>query len=376
MQTEVAVSASLILVFASNTAVIGAYHVFMALSRMEFFPEFILNRNTFRGTPHWSIAFATGIPITLLLLVRGNINILGDMYAFGLLGAFTVTCIGLDIIRFRERRANRVLVSQRGDGRGENGYKSAGPGREFRRFPITGQVSRYLNGNGALSVDAFTRETLVAVASVLRRGMSGLWQQLDFWLGVLTTLLVILAWSIGIASQPLATAFGCSVAGAGMAVAYMNYVRGRSPVVIPYLEGRMPDSLLAVLTAGDEHNEAIIDAAINNARGNPVVFLYLAEPGARRMARLWEVVDPYLEDQLAKETLKLAALRARKARVAPRFVYRQQSPEVAARLWQIVHPRDVVLSAAHAAQFEEINPDRIRYEFTPQGKIAHLLKRW
>jgi len=25
---------------------------------------------------------------------------------------------------------------------------------------------------------------------------------------------------------------------------------------------------------------------------------------------------------------------------------------------------------------EEINPDRIRYEFTPQGKIAHLLKRW
>ena len=376
LQTEVAVSASLILIFASNTAVIGAYHVFMALSRMEFFPEFILKRNIFRGTPHWSIAFATGIPIAVLVLVRGNINILGDMYAFGLLGAFTVTCIGLDIIRFRERRANRALASQRVDGRGENGYKSAGPAREFQHFHITEQVSRYLNGNGALSADAFTREALVTVASLLRRKMSGLWQRLDFWLGVLTTLLVMLAWSISIASQPLATAFGCSVAGAGMVVAYINYVRGRSPVVIPYLEGRMPDSLLAVLTAGDEHNDAIIDAAINNARGNPVVFLYLAEPRARRAPRLWEVVDPYLEDQPAKDTLKLAALRARKARVAPRFVYRQQSPEAAARLWQIVHPRDVVLSAARAAQFEEINPDRIRYEFTPQGKIAHLLKRW
>src|SRR6266700_325858 len=376
LQTEVAVSASLILVFASNTAVIGAYHVFMALSRMEFFPEFILNRNTFRGTPHWSIAFATGIPIAVLLLVRGNINILGDMYAFGLLGAFTVTCIGLDIIRFRERRANRVLVSQRVDGRGENGYKSAGPGREFQHFRSTEQGSRSLNGNGALSAEAFTGQALVTVASLLRRRMSGLWQRLDFWLGVLTTLLVMLAWSISIASQPLATAFGCSVAGAGMAVAYINYVRGRSPVVIPYLEGRMPDSLLAVLTAGDEHNDAIINAAINNARGNPVVFLYLAQPRARRVGRLWEVVDPYLEDQPAKDTLKLAALRARKARVAPRFVYRQQSLEAAARLWQIVHTRDVVLSAAHAAQFEEINPDRIRYEFTPQGKIAHLLKRW
>src|SRR2546430_1457565 len=83
------------------------------------------------------------------------------------------------------------------------------------------------------------------------------WHELDFWLGVLTTLLVMLAWSIGIVSQPLATAFGCSVAGVGMAVAYVNYVRGRSPVVIPYLEGRVPDALLAVLAAGDEHNDAI-----------------------------------------------------------------------------------------------------------------------
>src|SRR6266581_995201 len=376
LQTEVAVSASLILVFASNTAVIGAYHVFMALSRMEFFPEFILNRNTFRGTPHWSIAFATGIPIAVLLLVRGNINILGDMYAFGLLGAFTVTCIGLDIIRFRERRANRAPTSRRVDGRGENGYKSAGPGREFQHFHSTEQVSRYLNGNGALSAEAFTGQALVTVASLLRRRMSGLWQRLDFWLGVLTTLLVMLAWSISIASQPLATAFGCSVAGAGMAVAYINYVRGRSPVVIPYLEGRMPDSLLAVLAAGDEHNETVIDAAIKHARGMPVVFLYLAEPKAGRVPQLFEVVDPYLEDEPAKDTLKQAALLARKAKLASRFVYRPQAPGAAGRIWQIVHPRDVVLTAEHAAQFEEINPDRIRYELTPRGKIAHLLKRW
>ena len=79
LQTEVAISASLILAFASNTALIGAYHVFLALARMEFFPEFILRRNRFRGTPHWSIALATGIPIAVLLLVRGEINILGDM---------------------------------------------------------------------------------------------------------------------------------------------------------------------------------------------------------------------------------------------------------------------------------------------------------
>src|SRR5712691_10192784 len=127
LQTEVAISASLILAFASNTALIGAYHVFLALARMEFFPQFILQRNTFRGTPHWSIAFAIGIPIAVLVLVRGKIDILGDMYAFGLLGAFTVTCLGLDIIRYRERRQRRAAFRS-ADERDANGYASASTG--------------------------------------------------------------------------------------------------------------------------------------------------------------------------------------------------------------------------------------------------------
>ena len=138
----------------------------------------------------------------------------------------------------------------------------------------------------------------------------------------------------------------------------------------------MPDSLLAVLAAGDQHNDAVIETAISHARGKPVVFLYLAEPKAERIPQLFEVMDPYLEDKPAKDTLKQAALMARKARLATRFVYRPQTLGAAARIWQIVHPRDVVLTPEHVAQFEEINPDRIRYELTPRGKVAHLLKRW
>src|SRR5438132_12299590 len=45
LQTEMAISASALLVFASNTAIIGSYHVFIALSRIEFFPAFVLKRN-------------------------------------------------------------------------------------------------------------------------------------------------------------------------------------------------------------------------------------------------------------------------------------------------------------------------------------------
>src|SRR5438105_5741237 len=108
LQTEVAISASALLIFAGNTAIIGSYHVFLALSRMEFFPKFIQQRNSLRGTPHFSILLAIAIPICVLIVVQGNITVLGDLYAFGLLGAFTLTCVGLDIVRRRERKAARA----------------------------------------------------------------------------------------------------------------------------------------------------------------------------------------------------------------------------------------------------------------------------
>lgn len=373
LQTEVAISASLILAFASNTALIGAYHVFLALARMEFFPEFILRRNRFRGTPHWSIALATGIPIAVLLLVRGEINILGDMYAFGLLGAFTVTCIGLDIIRFRERRTLQAATLSNGSDHHEHNGKHSGTGNgHYQNSSVLDHLSPlfHLNGHSTAKGAAF------ANIPSLRERITGMWRQLGFWLGILTTFLVVLAWSISIVSQPLATVFGCSVAFAGMGVAYISYRQGRAPVVTHFLDRRMSDSLLAVLVAGDEHNSMVIDAAIAHAHGKPVVFLYLAGPRAKRVPQLFEVVDPYLEDEPAKATLKEAALQARKARLNTHFVYRSRGADTAGRIWQSVHPRDVVLTAEHAAQVEDINPDRIRYELLPGGKIAHLLKHW
>src|SRR5258708_29465551 len=108
LQTEVAVSASALLVVGSNTAIIGSYHVFMALSRIDFFPAFVLKRNKLRVTPHYSIALATFIPIAVIVLAGGSVDLLGNMYAFGLLCAFTLTCLGLDLVRYRERKAARA----------------------------------------------------------------------------------------------------------------------------------------------------------------------------------------------------------------------------------------------------------------------------
>jgi len=57
-------------------------------------------------------------------------------------------------------------------------------------------------------------------------------------------------------------------------------------------------------------------------------------------------------------------------------VYRLQEPQALERIWLVVHPHDIVISPENTSLFGEINPDRIRYEVTPDGRVAHLLKSW
>src|SRR5437660_5036678 len=197
LQTEMAISERALLVFASNTAIIGSYHVFMALSRMEFFPAFVLQRNKLRGTPHYSIALATFVPIAVLILVKGDIIILGDMYAFGLLGAFTLTCLGLDLVRYRERRAIRAKR-----------YQPAGaqPGNGHEPLPASDQLETEADSSSTREQDGFNRDALAGISRTegaptttpsnqVNQPKISLWSTIDFYLGILTTVLVIIAWS-------------------------------------------------------------------------------------------------------------------------------------------------------------------------------------
>ncbi len=103
MRIAVVTAASALLLFAANTAMIGGYHVFLALSRDRFFPRIFAKRSQRFSTPHWAILFTAAVPIATILLVSGKLTVLGDMYSFGLLGAFAFTSVGLDILRWRNR---------------------------------------------------------------------------------------------------------------------------------------------------------------------------------------------------------------------------------------------------------------------------------
>ncbi|HTF90127.1 MAG TPA: amino acid permease [Planctomycetota bacterium] len=101
MLAVVSTGASLLL-FAANTAIIGGYHVFLALVEQGFLPAKISARNRRFHTPHVAVITATVLPIIVILLLRKDLVALGHLYAFGLLGAFLLSSAGVDALRWRE----------------------------------------------------------------------------------------------------------------------------------------------------------------------------------------------------------------------------------------------------------------------------------
>jgi len=102
LKIAVVLTGSSLLLLASNTAIIGCYHVFLSLAERGFMPSAIAARNQRFGTPQIAILVATLIPIVIMYLAEGNMQTLAGLYAFGLLGAFVLSSAGLDVIRWRD----------------------------------------------------------------------------------------------------------------------------------------------------------------------------------------------------------------------------------------------------------------------------------
>lgn len=109
LRLGVVLTATTLLVGAANTAIIGCYHVFLALVRLGFMPHGLAARSRRFNTPHWAILVAVTVPIAVVIGSRGQTEMLGQMYAFGLLGAFSLESLGLDRIRWQERKRGFVF---------------------------------------------------------------------------------------------------------------------------------------------------------------------------------------------------------------------------------------------------------------------------
>ncbi|MHB8588912.1 MAG: APC family permease [Candidatus Dormibacteraceae bacterium] len=321
----VAVSGAMLLVFASNTAIIGAYHVFIALARMGFLPRVLEHRNRSRRTPHWAVLAAVALPVVIIIASRGSVTLLGDLYAFGLLGTFVLTCVSLDVVRWRE----------------------------YRRWNA--------------GVIAF------------------------FAVGVLTTLLVVVAWMVNLVAKPLATEFGGGLTLVGLIAGFATYryYRGRRPAVfpVPFRPQRAVESIVSALgrrpSAGEvlvilPHEqmaaEAVIAEASRAAAGRGAVFLYRGNRYPHQHHELLEVSDPYLKDYAAHDAFSRAEVLARSHVPNRRYVYVPGNlpREMVGQVWRTVAPKETVVTADDQGMLPPMAVDRIRRHTTDGTTVLHM----
>lgn len=321
----VAVSGALLLVFASNTAIIGAYHVFIALTRMGFLPRVLEHRNRWRRTPHWAIAAAIVLPVIIVIATRGSVTLLGDLYAFGLLGTFVLTCVSLDVVRWREYRSWNIRVI------------------------------------------AF------------------------FTVGVLTTILVLVAWAVNLVQKPMATEFGGGLTAVGLiaGLATYRYSRGHRPSVfpVPFRPQRAAASIASALgnrpSAGEvlvilPHEqlaaEAVLAEGARAAAGRGAVFLYRGNRYPNQHHELLEVTDPYLKDYAAHDAFARAERMARKQVPNRRYVYVPGNlpREMVGEVWRTVAPKETVVTAEDQGMLPPMAVDRVRRHTTDVTTVLHM----
>ncbi len=315
IKLAVVLTASTLLLFASNTAIIGSYHVFLALARQGFLPKILELRNRPFNTPHIAVLIATSVPTLIILLTRGQMVLLGDMYAFGLLGAFVFSSLSLDAIRWRLGR-----------------------------------------------------------------------RDLGFWVGVLTTLMVMVAWGINLVEKQLATYFGSAVTLIGMLtavgvrrawfvdmLAQIPFIQRLQARAYRASENLVEDELKGLMTLAEavevkplyssstllalrDESPRLIQEGIIRAKGkgeSALYCIYVEEwPG------LFAGTTPHTPNEEGVETLKavLQAVREKQIEIIP--------------IWTVSH--NAAEAIAHAAK--ELDVDAVIIGATRRSAFYHMLR--
>jgi amino acid transporter len=391
LEVATAVTASGLLIFASNTAIIGTYHVFLALSRMRFFPGVVERLSALRGTPWVSILLATGIPMAVLVLVQGNVNTLGDLYAFGLLGAFSLTCLSMDVIRYRERHGgphigaeiDPELLHANGQGRAAVQASEPGPIQRTLASLVSSLVTLRLSPEAGQRLARMRQQVALArqrMATHLKRPLA----DVTYYLGFVTTLLVGIAWVTNLFAKPAATIFGggLTALGVGIAVAHFRYQQRRGePVVFVDTPVYMPDAWLVVLSPIDGRGKEVIRAAVDSANGRPLAFLYLA-PQAPQQAppRLFEIQNRFDMDKHAQKVLSRAKRAATAAHTPAKYFYAVGGAPQVFDIARKVRPEEIVAEEHTAKRISgeiraksgmAVSPEYVRYQVVDGVQIAH-----
>ena len=131
----------LMLAGAVNTAIVGSNGVLNRVSEDGILPDWFRRPHRRFGTSYRILNLVVGLQLLTIILSRGNIFVLGEAYAFGVMWSFAMKGLAVLVLRYKQpgQREFRVplnfKIGERGDSRGA-GADHAGAGGAVRRQSV------------------------------------------------------------------------------------------------------------------------------------------------------------------------------------------------------------------------------------------------
>lgn len=104
LQLAVGITGAVLLLLAAKVAFLGCYNVFQALGELGYLPAAVAKSRVHEEAPRGAVIAVTMGALVLVLGTGGEPQVLAGLFAFGLLGSYTITLLSLVALRWRERR--------------------------------------------------------------------------------------------------------------------------------------------------------------------------------------------------------------------------------------------------------------------------------
>src|SRR4029077_13908601 len=98
----VAVVGTLMLAGGRKTSIVGTKGAFERVSLDGIFPQWFRQPPRRFGTSHRILNLVVGLQIFTILLSRGNIFLLGEAYAFGVMWSFAMKGLAVLVLRYKQ----------------------------------------------------------------------------------------------------------------------------------------------------------------------------------------------------------------------------------------------------------------------------------
>ncbi|MBI5758017.1 MAG: amino acid permease [Planctomycetales bacterium] len=110
LNAVVVVAGFLILSGAVNTSIIGSNGVLNRVAEDGVLPERLQKPHPKYGTTYRVLYLIVGLQLVTIIVSRGNVLLLGEAYAFGVIWSFLFNALSMVVLRFRDRRPREFKV--------------------------------------------------------------------------------------------------------------------------------------------------------------------------------------------------------------------------------------------------------------------------